>query len=265
MADFGASPRLGAMLPRDQRRRKTSQSANILVSVLPGHRVEVFASPSTADQRQCLNSPRIPVSTGLAPRALYTDGTFAVDLWRFAKPRFCGGYAWLCCLSKDYTAANNKLPQAHPRKLLHSGRHVLGAQCSLLGQSALSLLVILLLSPDFPLLYTFKHKGKELVSLSLQVFQLSSFVEPRLFILVDLNPSPAHYAFPPLKVDGACFPKVQPRYTPCRTLLPRRRRSNRLYPLQIRPLTRRKITAPMSLGLPLTVTLALRKMDPRVV
>lgn len=107
-------------------------------------------------------------------------------------------------------------------------------------------------------------RKKELVSLSLRVFQLSSFVEPRLFTLVDLNPSPAHYASPPLKVDGACSPKVQPRYTPCRTLLPQCRRSNRLHPRQIRLLTRIKITVPMSLGLPLTVILALRKMDPRV-
>lgn len=138
--------------------------------------------------------------------------------------------------------------------------------CSVLSaRSALSLLVILLLSPDFSLLYTFKRKKKkELVSLGLRVFQLSSFVEPRLFTLVDLNPSPAHYASPPLKVDGACSPKVQPRYTPCRTLLPQCRRSNRLHPRQIRLLTRIKITVPMSLGLPLTVILVLRKMDHRV-
>lgn len=138
------------------------------------------------------------------------------------------------------------------------------AQDSLLGRSALSLLVILLPSPDFPLLFTFKREKKELVSLSLRVFQLSSFVEPRLFILVDLNPSPAHYALPPLKVDGARSPKVQPRYTSCRTLLLRHRRSNRLHLLQIRLLTWIKITVPMSLGLPLTVILVLRKMDHRV-
>lgn len=107
-------------------------------------------------------------------------------------------------------------------------------------------------------------RKKELVSLSLRVFQLSSFVEPRLFIFVDLNPSPAHYALPPLKVDGARSPKAQPRYTPCRTLLLRRRRSNRLHLLQIRLLTWIKITVPMSLGLPLTVILVLRKMDHRV-
>lgn len=89
--------------------------------------------------------------------------TFAVDLWRFAKLRFCGGYARLCRISKDYTV----LPQAHPRKLLHSGRHVLSAQCSVLARSALSLLVILLLSPDFSLLYTFKRKEKRTCQLEL--------------------------------------------------------------------------------------------------